>query len=67
MKNHHWFPAMRDGKMSIYIEYNDGTDDIIFYDNWDLALSKRIEETAKKHIIDVRLKKLKKLNETKNR
>jgi hypothetical protein len=61
MKNYKYFPGMRDGKMCIYIEYDDGYDDILFYEKWDLTLSENIDKKAKKHFIEIRKEKLKAL------
>jgi len=62
MKNYNFFPGMRDGKMCMCIEYNDGTEDILFFEQWDSGLDKKLEEKYNQHLKKIRKEKLIRIN-----
>jgi len=63
MRNYNFFPGMRDGNMCMYIEYNDGNEDILFFDQWDSGIDGKLEEKYNQHLKKIRKEKLNKLND----
>lgn len=55
-------PGMYDGKTCFYIQYSDGTEEKLFYDEWNSDLDKKIKDAVNKHFIEQRKEKLNKLN-----